>query len=116
MDRFGCRTPTRVGLLIEWADGLGWIITAGPGSAAILGAGLLITMGAGIGVLSVGPGGRVRFMVRITGGRRWWDSSAGVRVLALDLDSATSVGFRWLRLSGSMRGMARAFTAEGLAQ
>ena len=95
------------------------IIMAGPGSAPIPGVGLLITTVAGIRARMAGRGGRVLCTVPIIGGRLWSDSSAGAgpaSASGLAWDSATSAGWRWLRLSASAPGTALEFTATASAR
>src|SRR5580704_4519323 len=75
---YGFRPWDRTGRLIRPAAGRMWIITAGPGSVPIRGAGRRITTDAGSAGPMAGVGGRVRLgPVRIIGARRWSASSDG---------------------------------------
>ena len=76
-----CMGPVcRSGLGVPYQAGLAGrisIITAGPGSARILGVGRRIITAAGFAAASAGRGGRVRLVVLIIGARHWSASSAG---------------------------------------
>src|SRR5689334_21061948 len=104
-----CGRPswTRVGLLTGTAGGFGLITTVGLGSATIRGVGLRIIMGDGSTLrATVGAGGRaVGFTAVIIGGPRSLHFSASDMAACMS-GLGTSDGFRWLRMSGFIRGTA----------
>jgi hypothetical protein len=74
-------------------------------------------MDRGISAPALAGRGFLARAVGISGGiRRWWDLSASVRRLDLDLVSVTSAGFRWRRSNGLVHGTDGAVLREAASE